>query len=133
DLHPSHNDADDDPRPGRCPSCAAGDPRPFTKPDPSGIDPNRLLPPATLYIHLSQDSFTRDSFTRAAEGVARFEGVGPITVEQARQFLAHTNVTIKPVIDVANQTPVDGYEVCFPPNRGGLLYAASRSGAAVFS
>ncbi len=69
------------------------------------VDPKKLLPPATLYVHLSEDSFARGQ-----SGVARFEGVGPITVTQVREFLLHTNVTIKPVIDVATQKPVDGYE-----------------------
>jgi hypothetical protein len=64
-------------------------------------------PPATLYVHVSQDAFTRDDGT----GVARFEGVGPITIDQAKRFLADCQVTIKPVIDLTNQTPVDAYEV----------------------
>ena len=109
DLHPSQNDADepaDDPAAPPCTRCGSGDPTAFTRTDLSGIDPKKLLPPVTLYVHLSQDSFTRD-----ADGVARFEGVGPITVEQARDFLRHTNVTIKPVIDLADRAPVDGYEV----------------------
>ncbi|MBA3311516.1 MAG: hypothetical protein H0U28_15935, partial [Nocardioidaceae bacterium] len=44
-----------------------------------GVDPR---PPATLYIHLDQDAFTRDE-----HGVARFEGVGPVTVDQVRKWL----------------------------------------------
>lgn len=63
-------------------------------------------PPATLYIHVSQDAFTRD-----AHGVARFEGLGPITLEQARRWLGHCSVTIKPVIDLNDEAPVDAYEV----------------------
>ncbi len=69
----------------------------------TGVD---ARPPATLYIHLSQDSFTRDD-----TGVARFEGEGPLTVDQVRSWLGHCNVTVKPVIDLPNQAPVDGYEV----------------------
>ncbi|MBA3309019.1 MAG: HNH endonuclease [Nocardioidaceae bacterium] len=68
-----------------------------------GVDPR---PPATLYIHLDQDAFSRDE-----GGVARFEGVGPITIDQAKKWLGHCDVTVKPVIDLANQAPVDGYEV----------------------
>ncbi|MGI8434029.1 MAG: DUF222 domain-containing protein [Nocardioidaceae bacterium] len=63
-------------------------------------------PPATLYLHLSQQSFTRD-----ASGVARFEGVGPITTDQARSFLSHCHVTIRPVIDLPRMAAVDAYEV----------------------
>ncbi len=59
-------------------------------------------PPATLYIHLSEDSFTRDG-----AGVARFEGVGPVTIEAVKKWLGHCHVTVKPVIDLANQAPVE--------------------------
>ena len=63
-------------------------------------------PPATLYIHVSEDSFSRDE-----HGVARFEGIGPVTTDQAKKWLGHCQVTVKPVIDLAGQAPVDGYEV----------------------
>ncbi len=39
------------------------------------------------------------------------EGVGPVTVAQAQEFLRHTNVTLKPVIDLAEDTAVDAWEV----------------------
>jgi hypothetical protein len=68
-----------------------------------GVD---ARPPVTLYLHLSQESLTRDE-----HGVARFEGLGPVTVEQVRRWLGHCQVTVKPVIDLADQAPVDGYEV----------------------
>ncbi len=64
------------------------------------VDPR---PPATLYIHLGQDAFSRDE-----GGVARFEGVGPVTLDQAKKWLGHCEVTVKPVIDLADQAPVDG-------------------------
>ena len=44
-------------------------------------------------------------------GVARIEGVGPVTVAQAIEMLRHANVTIREVIDLAEDHPVDGYEV----------------------
>ncbi len=70
------------------------------------MDPDRLLPAATVYVHLSQESFTRD-----AAGVARFEdGIGPTTIEAAVKLIGHRRVTITPVIDLAGQAPVDGYE-----------------------
>lgn len=98
-----------------CPDCdgtgVAGDPTPFVRrplggptPDLGTVDPRRLLPAATLYIHLHQQSLTDGG------GVARMEGVGPITLDQVRAFLRHTNVTVVPVLDVAGQAPVDGYE-----------------------
>ena len=101
----------DDPGPERhpCPTCdgsgvVTGDPTAFTK--PARIDPNKLLPPATLFVHVSEESF-RDPST----GVARLEGFGPIGVPQIASFLGENcQVTIRKVIDVANQAPVDGYE-----------------------
>ncbi|HLN77500.1 MAG TPA: hypothetical protein VK204_10690, partial [Nocardioidaceae bacterium] len=121
DVHPAHNDADDAketpapapaPAPARpCPTCAGtgdvtgdvtGGPSPFARPR---VDPRRLLPQATLYFHLAEESL------RTGTGVARFEGVGPLTLPQLREFLGHTNVRVVPVADLAGQRPVDGYEV----------------------
>ena len=58
-----------------------------------------------MYIHLSEAAL------RSGSGVARMEGVGPITVAQVVEFLGHTNVRTVPVVDVAGQAPVDAYEV----------------------
>jgi hypothetical protein len=109
DIHPSQNDADD-PEPERhpCPTCdgsgiVTGDPTAFVKPR---VDPKKLLAPATLFVHVSEESF-RDPST----GVARLEGFGPIGVSQVANFLGENcQVAIRKVIDVANQAPVDGYE-----------------------
>ena len=46
-----------------------------------------------------------------SRGVARFEGVGPVTIEQVQEFLRHTNVRPVRVLDLAGQQPVDGYQV----------------------
>ena len=43
-------------------------------------------------------------------GVARMEGVGPITIGQVSEFLRHSHVTIRPVIDLDEDRPVDCYE-----------------------
>jgi hypothetical protein len=110
DVHPSQNDADD-PEPGShpCPTCngggtMVGDPSAFVK--PVRMDPKKLLPAATLYVHMSLASFLART-----GGVVRAEnGIGPITTEQAAGFLGHTHVTVKPVVDLANQMPVDAYE-----------------------
>ncbi len=112
---PSNGDPTDDPEPEPepepepCPTCKGGgtmvgDPSAFVK--PLRIDPKKLLPAATLYVHMSLASFLART-----GGVARVEnGIGPITTEQAAGFLGHTHVTVKPVIDLANQMPVDAYE-----------------------
>jgi hypothetical protein len=109
DLHPSQNDADD-PAPEMCPSCSGsremrGDPTPFIKPN---LDLSKLLPKATLYVHASEATFTG---TQDASGVVRVEGVGPVTTQQAQEFLRHCHVSVKKVLDVGDQRPVDGYEV----------------------
>ncbi len=98
----------------RLPDCGqapapAGDPAVFVR-ALATIDPRRLLPAATLYVHVSRESFDA-ARSGKAQGVARVEGVGPVTIDQAREFLAHTQVSVKPVIDLAADHPVDGYEV----------------------
>ncbi len=76
------------------------------QPGPSGGGSVVCRPLATLYVHVSQDALARDE-----GGVARFEGLGPITIDQARNWLGHCHVTVKPVIDLADQIPVDAYEI----------------------
>ena len=44
-------------------------------------------------------------------GVARVEGIGPVTLNRLQDLAVHSRVTVKPVIDLTNQTPVDGYEI----------------------
>ena len=68
------------------------------------VPPARLLPRAVLYFHLSDAALT-------GGGVARMEGVGPVTLEQFREFLGHCHVTVRPVLDLAGQMPVDCYEI----------------------
>jgi hypothetical protein len=123
DVHPSENDADDPaPQTRPCPACdgagtVTGDPAPFTRPGLgglAGIDPKRLLPDATLYIHVSAEAL------RSGVGVARMEGVGPITIGQVREFLGHCHVRPVSVVDLADQRPVDGYEV--PARMGEALW-----------
>ncbi len=62
-------------------------------------------PGAVLYVHLSREAM------QTREGVARMEDVGPITAGQAAEFLGHCHVTLKPVIDLESDMPVDAYEV----------------------
>jgi hypothetical protein len=108
-MHPSENDAEDPaPEPQPCGTCAgtgqmSGDPTPFIKPD---IDLGKLLPKATMYVHVSEATFCGTE-----DGVVRVEGVGPVTTQQAKDFLRHCNVSVKKVVDLTDQPPVDGYEV----------------------
>ncbi len=63
------------------------------------------LPAATLHVHVSRESM------QSGNGVARMEGVGPLTIGQASEFPQHSHVTIWPVIDLDEDRPVDCYEV----------------------
>lgn len=114
---------EDDERPTPEPSGApapaepSGDPALFVKLDLDRLDWRNLLPRITLYVHLSEENLTRD-----ATGVARIEGLGPITVEQLREFLRDSRqpITVKPVIDLADRRPADGYET--PPATAEALH-----------
>ena len=67
--------------------------------------PSETRPPATLYVHISREAMLTGT------GVARMEDVGPITIGQATEFLRHSRVTIRPVLDLTADQPVDAYEV----------------------
>lgn len=77
----------------------------------SGLDPERLLPRATLYVHLSHDAFnqTPGAESRFQTDFAHAEGIGPITLPQAREWLGHHRVTLVPVLDPESVAPVTGY------------------------
>jgi hypothetical protein len=103
-----------------CGTCGAtvGDPTVFVR--PMRVDPARLRPAATLFVHTSREAWERarsgatgasGPAGAAGAGVARIEGVGPVTLDQAVEMLRHTNVTVREVIDLAEDRPVDGYEV----------------------
>lgn len=95
----------------------AGDPTPFVKLDLDRLDWRRLLPNITLYVHMSEENLTRD-----AHGVARIEGLGPVTLEQVREFLRDSRqpITVKRVIDLADNHPADAYET--PPATAEALH-----------
>jgi hypothetical protein len=38
-------------------------------------------------------------------------GIGPITVAQLRDLLGHYHVTVRPVLDLRDQIPIDAYEI----------------------
>ncbi len=66
------------------------------------VDPR---PKAVLYVHLTKEALD------SGDGVARVEGIGPVTLDQAKQWLSDCTITLKPVLDVAGITPVDAYEI----------------------
>ena len=68
-------------------------------------NPDRLRPPAVLYVHLHQAALAG-----TAIGVARVEDCGPVSLDQLRELLGHAQVTVKPVIDLRERVSVNAYE-----------------------
>ena len=70
-----------------------------------------------LYMHLHADALrSRVAPTnRAGQGgpgpVGRVEGLGPVTVQQIRDWVGRADVTITPVLDLGDRAGVDAYEV----------------------
>jgi hypothetical protein len=75
-------------------------------PRPNDTPCHHCRPAVTLYVHISQDALATD-----AAGAARFEELGPMTLEQTKRWLQHCHVTLKPVIDLNGQVAVDAYEI----------------------
>jgi hypothetical protein len=92
---------------------------PLDPPDPSppGLGPgfrfdwSKLLPPLTLYLHLSAEDLATHG-TADPGGVARWEGEGPVTHAFVHEHLRPLHgYLIKPVLDLAHQAPADAYEL----------------------
>ncbi|MEA5116352.1 MAG: DUF222 domain-containing protein [Propionicimonas sp.] len=69
------------------------------------VDPDRLLPKATLVVHLSEHTLD------AGRGLARATGVGAVTLEQLHVLLHNKRITVQPVLDTDGITAVDSYEI----------------------
>jgi hypothetical protein len=78
------------------------------------VPPERLLPKATLIIHLSDDSLT------SGVGVGRCEQLGPLTTNQIRQLVGHSRVEVRPVFNPDGIIGVDDYEIPAPMRRAVL-------------
>ncbi|HSE71789.1 MAG TPA: DUF222 domain-containing protein [Nocardioidaceae bacterium] len=63
-----------------------------------------------LYIHLHADAVA----AHGPHAIARVEGAGPVLAGQVMAWLGRTDLTIQPVLDLADNTPVDGYETPHP-------------------
>ncbi len=83
--------------------------------DLAAIDPTKLLPRSTLFVHVSDRSI------RKGRGAARVEGAGPVPVKQLRRLLKGTRVQVQPVFDPGTVPPVDSYEIPAPMRRAVLL------------
>jgi hypothetical protein len=63
---------------------------------PEALD--RLRPRTVLYLHLSEEALVGRS------------NLGPLGLDQVKDWLGADRITLKPVIDLADQTSVDAYE-----------------------
>ena len=70
----------------------------------TGEGPAAARPRAVLYVHLHEDA------VRKSYGLARVEDLGPVLSREIPEWLGHTHVTVKPVIDLADQVAFDAYE-----------------------
>jgi hypothetical protein len=87
-------------------AAAGADPEPDEE-DAVDVDWSKLLPAVTILVHMYRG--TRDA---PSEGVARIEGVGPLSEAYLSQHLCRAaSVTVVPVFDIEGQAPVDSYEI----------------------
>jgi hypothetical protein len=68
------------------------------------VDLSPLAPKAILYVHLHQAAL------QGAGGIARVEGLGPVTQTGLQALLARTHLTIKPVLDLSDRVRTTAYE-----------------------
>ncbi|MGC3995937.1 MAG: hypothetical protein QM779_17785 [Propionicimonas sp.] len=76
-------------------------------PDPSGLrsDDPRLLPSATLYVHVAEETLL------TGHGTARVEGVGPLAATMLARLIGHDRIRLTPVIRPYAEVAVDSYEI----------------------
>ena len=72
-----------------------------------------MRPRVCLYVHTYADREPEpDASAGGAVGVVRVEGHGPVTHAWVRRWLGpHARFTIRPVLDLAGQAPVDCWEI----------------------
>jgi Domain of unknown function (DUF222) len=68
------------------------------------IDPAKLRPQAVMYLHLHEAAVRTDL------GLVRVEEIGPVLSSEIPAWLGHANVSVRPVVDLADQVAFDCYE-----------------------
>lgn len=115
----NHDDSDPQPsalvprafRPTELPAWLARACDPTTSLGTALLDWPRLLPPVNVFLHLAEET-VRAAREGTPDGVVRWEGEGPVTLQYVREQLAPYHAfTITPVVDLAGQAPVDAYEI----------------------
>ncbi len=83
----------------------------------SGRALRRLRPRTVLYVHLAEEALESLSATpgcgRPHAELARVRGLGPVGLQQLRDWIGEDRIDVRPVIDLAGQVPVDEYAI--PP------------------
>ncbi len=77
------------------------------------IDPAKLRPRVVLYVHLSQAAIGSMGGGCAECGyapLARVEDIGPLLATEIPEWLGHTHVTVKPVVNLDDLQAFDAYE-----------------------
>jgi hypothetical protein len=90
------------------------------------IDPAKLRPPATLYVHLHEAVLAG-----LVPGVARVEGGGPLLPAQLRDLLGAAHVSLQPVIDLNDDVQTSAYE--HPESLKERVWLSSRGDVFPFS
>ncbi|WP_157544786.1 hypothetical protein [Nocardioides halotolerans] len=68
------------------------------------VDLAPMAPRSVLYVHLHEAAI------QGAPGVARVEGLAPVTLAGLQRLLARTDLTVKPVIDLSDRVRSTAYE-----------------------
>ncbi len=71
----------------------------------AGHDPRRGK--SVVYVHTTPEQLAAIT----DRTVARIEDIGPATRGMLRDFLGHDHITLRPVIDLADDPPADCYEI----------------------
>ncbi|WP_344154624.1 HNH endonuclease signature motif containing protein [Nocardioides koreensis] len=73
-----------------------------------GAEPDTKLPDLLPEVQLHVHTYRHPD----GEGIARVEGHGPVTEDWVRNLLGpRARFTVRPVLDLAGQAPVDAYEI----------------------
>jgi hypothetical protein len=75
----------------------------------------RLLPHATVYVHVAEEAL------RTGRGTARVEGVGALPMVMLKHLLGHTRVRLTPVVQPYATITTDSYEIPDPIRRQVVL------------
>ena len=65
----------------------------------------RLLPEATIYVHVAEETLL------TGRGTCRVENVGPLAATMLRHLVGHTRIRVTPVIRPYAEVAVDSYEI----------------------